>query len=100
MITEYTDFNEKERKDGGPGTPEHISYVSSTNMGSDSTNASSNTSSKSLSQIASDKIGNKELTETERDQESAVGKAKNKASDQQRDAAIDPRLQNNEGSEE
>ncbi|MEZ3118179.1 hypothetical protein RYH80_19880 [Halobaculum sp. MBLA0147] len=100
MITEYTDFIEKERKDGGPSTSEHISYVSSTNMGGNSTDASNNNSNKSLRQIASDKIGEKEFTETERDQKSAVGKAKKKASDQQRDAAIDPRLQNNEDSEE
>lgn len=100
MITEYTDFTEKGKNDGGSSTSEHISDVSSTNRGSDGTDTSNNSSNKSLKQIASDKIGEKELTETQRDQESVVGKAKKKASDQQRDAAIDPRLQNNESSKE
>ncbi len=82
MITEQTDFIKK--RDTG-------------HSGSASANSSSrhnrSASKKNLHNIAKEQIGNKEFTMSQEDQESAVGKAKKRARKQQRDPAIDPKLQ-------
>lgn len=53
-----------------------------------------------LGQIAEDQIGDTDLTVTRAEEESTVEQAKKRARDQQRDPAIDPRLQGDDGDDE
>lgn len=57
---------------------------------------SRSSSRSSLHSIATEKIGDEELTVSQEKQDSAVGKAKKRARKQGRDPAIDPRFQNND----
>lgn len=83
MITQYTEFSDL-------GFP-HTSTPSSGQSRSRKSSNSSSSGEKSLGQIAQSMLGDEEFTMTE-GRESAISKAKKKAKRQQRDPAIDPKL--------
>jgi len=68
--------------------------ASSSQSTSNTPNSRSSSSTTDLDQIAESMIGEEEFT-MDQDDESAVGQAKKKAKRQQRDPAIDPKLQGN-----
>lgn len=100
------DTPESTAEDGGSPPEASTASVASTTESPDRTasdrasSASNATPDESLGQIAADQIGDTELTETREGRESSVGRAKRRASDQQRDPAIDPRLQGDDDSDD
>jgi hypothetical protein len=101
MITEHTEFNKTGSTDQASSTKSvspRSSGRSSSNQGS--TRRRKSGSNAELDEIVADKIGDEEFTITQEDRESAIGKAKKRARNQQRDPAIDPKLQTDENSEE
>jgi len=101
MITEYTDFTGK-RSTGQSSSTSSTSSSSSTDSltGNRSSRRNRSVSKQNLNKIAEEQIGDEEFTITQEDRESAVGKAKKRARKQQRDPAIDPKLQGDEEDDE
>lgn len=89
--TDYTHFGYN---------PKYTSSGQASNNRSSSTRQSKKKCNESLQKIASQKIGEKEFTVSKEEEDSIVGRAKKKASDQQRDPAIDPRLRKLEEDDE
>lgn len=89
MVTDHTDFTSRERADHS--TSSTSTTDSSTKRTSSRRNHS--VSNKNLNEIAEDQIGDEEFTITQDDRESAIEEAKKRAKKQQRDPAIDPKLQ-------
>lgn len=99
VITEYTDFEDRDRGDSGQ-TPPNTGNSSSGERNSNSGQSSeARCEGKSLHDIAREELGDETFT-VEQNDESLVGGAKRKAKNQQRDPAIDPRLQDPDENEE
>ena len=60
------------------------------------TSSNSGPTNPELYKIAREKIGDETFTASQEDNDSAVGKAKKRARNQDRDPAIDPKFQNDE----
>ena len=89
MITPQTQFTKKELVEP---SSQPTTTPSSSKSASNTSTSRSSSSTTGLDQIAESMIGEEEFTVDQND-ESAVGQAKKKAKRQQRDPAIDPKLQ-------
>ncbi len=87
MITQYTKFTDKGLTKGRSKTKPKRSPKAKSQS-----SRKKSSSGKSLKQIARTMLGGKELKMKQQDKDSTVGKAKKQARRQQRDPAIDPRL--------
>ncbi len=92
MITPRTQFTKKDLVE--PNSQSNATPTS-TQSASNTLTSRSSSSTTDLDQIAESMIGEEEFT-VDQDDESAVGQAKKKAKRQQRDPAIDPKLQGDE----
>lgn len=97
VITEYTDFEKRGEGTSKTSTNEGPGSSGARSSGSKKS-ARSRSSEKSLHKIAKEKLGDETFT-VEQDDASLVGDARRKAKNQQRDPAIDPRLQENYNSD-
>ncbi len=91
MITQHTDFTDKGLTAKAFAQQHTTSEASNRKRTRSKSSGSRSSASKNLQQIAKSMLGDKEFTITQQ-QESSISKAKKKAKRQQRDPAIDPKL--------
>lgn len=94
MITQHTDFTDKGLTAKADAQQHTTPEASNQKRTSSDSSESGTSASKSLRQIANSMLGGKEFTMT-RQRESSISEAKKKAKRQQRDPAIDPKLNEN-----